>query len=130
MNEVKYQNIDQHVKILSWLYIGISILGLLVGLGVFLLLIFVGFAAGDPEAARILPIVAMFSAGFIFIFSLPGIVAGWGLLKRKSWARLLALIIAFLNLLNFPVGTLAGVYAIWVLLQDGAQEYFLEPKLA
>lgn len=124
MNDVKQQNIDQHVTILGWLYIAISALTFFIGLGVFMLLIFLAPVSGDPQAARILPVIALFVGGLFFLLSAPGIVAGWGLLKRKSWARLLALVIGFLNLMNFPLGTILGVYAIWALLQDGANDYF------
>jgi len=45
-------------------------------------------------------------------------MAGWGLLQRAPWARLLALILAFLALFNVPFGTAIGVYTLWVLLPD------------
>jgi len=50
-----------------------------------------------------------------------GVIAGWGLLDRQSWARLLAIVIAFLSLLHFPFGTAIGIYTLWVLL-PGASE--------
>lgn len=36
--------------------------------------------------------------GFLILISIPGIVAGIGLLKYKSWARILAIILGVLNL--------------------------------
>lgn len=45
-----------------------------------------------------------------------GFFAGWGLLRRESWARMLALIVGFLALLNLPLGTALGIYTLWVLL--------------
>jgi hypothetical protein len=32
-----------------------------------------------------------------------------------------------LGLLNFPVGTIIGIYALWVLSQQAANEYFAVP---
>jgi hypothetical protein len=46
-----------------------------------------------------------------------GVIAGWGLLQRESGGRVLALIVAFVSLINFPIGTVLGVYTLWVLLR-------------
>jgi hypothetical protein len=51
-------------------------------------------------------------------------LAGWGLLERAAWARMLALAVAVLALLNLPWGTALGIYTLWVLLPEtSAQEY-------
>lgn len=42
-------------------------------------------------------------------------VAGYGLLSRRPWARVLAIVLAILALLKFPVGTALGIYTLWVL---------------
>jgi hypothetical protein len=46
------------------------------------------------------------------------------LLKYKSWARYLVLVLAILDLLNIPIGTAIGVYSIWVLAQDETAKMF------
>jgi hypothetical protein len=57
-------------------------------------------------------------AVFFTILSIPGFIGGVGLLKRKSWSRILMLIIAVMDLFLIPFGTLFGIYTIWVLMQD------------
>ena len=52
------------------------------------------------------------------------IVAGWGLLNLKEWARWLALVLAIFTLFGFPVGTIIGVLIIWYLLQEEAKDAF------
>ena len=53
-----------------------------------------------------------------------GFIAGWGLLQRDPWARILALVLAFISLFNIPFGTAIGVYTMWVLLpSDSQREY-------
>jgi hypothetical protein len=53
-----------------------------------------------------------------------GLLAGWGLHERRSWARVAAIILAFLNLLNPPLGTIIAVYTLWVLLpRESEVEY-------
>jgi hypothetical protein len=56
------------------------------------------------------------SGGLQAILAIAGFIAGWGLLERHAWARPLALILGFLALLNPVLGTLLGIYTLWVLL--------------
>jgi hypothetical protein len=71
-----------------------------------------------------LTLIGTFGAVFFTLLALPGLLAGFGLVKREPWARVLALVLAFLNLVNFPLGTALGIYAFFVLLQKEATEYF------
>ncbi len=60
----------------------------------------------------------------MLVSALAGIAAGWGLMDRQSWARLLAIILGFLALPSFPLGTALGIYTLWVLLHSrGEEEY-------
>lgn len=54
-----------------------------------------------------------------------GFLAGWGLLQHEHWARVLALVLAFISLFtNIPFGTALGVYTLWVLLpSESEREY-------
>jgi hypothetical protein len=49
---------------------------------------------------------------------------GLGLRRRDRWARAVGLVLALLNLLLFPFGTLLAVYAFWVLLQEDVRLRF------
>ena len=62
--------------------------------------------------------------GFFIILSIPEVIGGIGLLKRKSWARILVLVLAATDLIFIPIGTAIGVYSIWVLLQDETVQLF------
>jgi hypothetical protein len=48
-------------------------------------------------------------------------VAGWGLLERRPWARTLAIVVAIIALLNPILGTILGIYTLWVLLPSDAE---------
>jgi hypothetical protein len=39
-------------------------------------------------------------------------------MKKKEWGRITMLVISFFNLIHIPLGTVLGVYSIWVLLND------------
>ena len=53
---------------------------------------------------------------FIAAKAAAGFIAGWGLLQREPWARVIALVLGFISLFNVPFGTAVGVYTLWVLL--------------
>lgn len=53
-----------------------------------------------------------------------GFLAGWGLTQREGWARVLALVLAFISLFNIPFGTAIGVYTLWVLLPGPSQQEY------
>ncbi len=52
---------------------------------------------------------------FMLIAGIAGALAGWGLVERRPWARMLAIVLGILVLLNFPFGTALGVFTLWVL---------------
>lgn len=118
------QDIEFHVTVVAWLHIIESIL--YIG-GAILLMIFfsgIGLIADDPKALGILSIVGFCGGGFLLLFGIPTALAGWGLLKKAFWARVLAMVLAILGLFLFPIGTIIGVYVLWVLTAAGASTYF------
>jgi len=115
---------DKHVNLIGILYIAFGIMGLLSSIIVFIAIAGGGFLSGDEEAMFITAIVATVLSLIIFVFSIPGIIGGYGLMKSKNWARLLVLILGALNLLNIPFGTMLGVYTIWALLQEETIKLF------
>lgn len=115
---------DTHVKIIGWFYIVMGVLGLIMAALVLLITFGSGLISGDETAILVKTIIATVCGGFLVLVSAPGILAGIGLLKYKSWARILALILAVLNLGNFPLGTILGVYALWVLLNEETTQLF------
>jgi uncharacterized Tic20 family protein len=46
--------------------------------------------------------------------------------RYRSWARLLALGLAVINLVLFPFGTALGGYAFWVLLTEEGRRIYVE----
>jgi hypothetical protein len=125
---------QNHVKILGILHIVFGALGIVVGFG--LLALFggiagiVGMNADSDDAEIAVPILGGIG-GLIFAFtallSIPGIVAGIGLLHFKPWARILAIVISILSLLHIPIGTALGFYGIWVLFSRDGQVLFERP---
>lgn len=115
---------ETHVKVLGWLNIVMGVLGLLVAIFVFVVLVGTGYLAVDENAFPVLMTVGILCAGFTALLSIPGVIAGIGLLGYRPWARILALVLGVLNLFSVPIGTIVGVYTLYVLLDDDSSRLF------
>jgi hypothetical protein len=57
----------------------------------------------------------------VALLSLPRLIAGIGLLNRRSWARILTIIVSGVGLFDVPFGLALGIYGLWVTLnREGA----------
>ena len=123
----------KHVLILAYLNIAFSILGLIAGTVICFFLIGTGLIAtvaaeGNDgiRAMNVLSIISVFVMSLFSLLSIPGIVAGFGLLKFKKWARILTIILAFFGLFNIPIGTVISAYTFWVLFNEETDALFSE----
>jgi hypothetical protein len=80
------------------------------------------FAAG--LTALTLGVVAVLG----LLFGVLHLWIGAVLRRYRSWARLLALGLAVINLVLFPFGTALGGYALWVLLTNEGRELYVSPS--
>jgi hypothetical protein len=139
---------DQHIKALGVINI---VYGLVVGVPVtlfgILIMVFgttlfgASFSAEAEKGGLIIGGVVAFIIGMLVlvmaIYTFLSVVVGWGLLKHKSWARMVALGLAALHILS-GVGSLLSVggavasplfiglavYTLWVLLSQEATSIF------
>jgi Ni,Fe-hydrogenase I cytochrome b subunit len=115
---------EKHINVIAALRIGLSVFGLIIGAVLVTILYFIGDFVDDKDAAMVLTIIANVFIVLFFVLSIPGIIAGIGLFKRKEWARILTLILSVLDLFNIPIGTALGIYSIWALVQPEVVEQF------
>jgi hypothetical protein len=47
------------------------------------------------------------------------LLVGYGLTKRKKWAKPLGITLAVISLINIPIGTALGIYTIKFLRSEG-----------
>lgn len=115
----------KHVTVVGAIQIGFGVLGLIAAVAAFFALNFARTQVGDDEVAggvlRLLSISVPLLIGFL---STLGLVGGIGLFTYQPWARYLVIVVSALGCLNIPIGTLKGVYALWVLLQDDTIKLF------
>lgn len=116
---------ENHIKAVGIIHIAFGALAIILAIGLFSLLTTVAKLSEDPEAMRVLPIIATLFSWFLIVLSVPEVIGGIGLIKHQSWARILVLIVSFLSLINFPVGTAIGIYSIWVLFDKRTEKILL-----
>lgn len=116
--------VQEHVHLVGILWLAISAFNAIGGVVLYIIantLLAPGGAAGAPSFLRpLLSVVALLWLGKAAL----GFVAGWGLLQRESWARILTLVLAFISLFNIPFGTAVGVYTMWVLLPGNSEKEY------
>jgi hypothetical protein len=116
--------VQEHIRLLGILWLAFSAMNAVGGVILFILAntLFVHLAErGGPQAAAawLHPFLS-FIGILIFIKGAAGFLAGWGLLQREPWARMLSIVLGLLALLSIPFGTALGIYTLWVLLPAGA----------
>ena len=119
--------LQEHLRLLGILWFAFSALEVLGGFILFIVAntLFVHLSDGAaPSTANFLRPLLSLVAAFVFLKGAAGFLAGYGLLQRMSWARPLALVLAFLALIHVPLGTALGVYTLWVLLPAQSEEEY------
>ena len=69
--------------------------------------------------------MALVLLGFGALSGITHAAAGWGLLRRARWARVLALVLGAISLFSVPVGTALGIYALWALSRPDSRAQFV-----
>lgn len=109
----------KHVTVVAAIQIGFALLGLVAGIAVFFVFRFAMSQVGDDETGQmVLHFLSLSLPLLLGCLSTLGLVGGIGLLAYKPWARYIVIVVSALGCLNIPIGTLRGVYTIWVLVQD------------
>jgi len=119
---------EKHINVVGVLYIILGVLSFLGAFTVYFLLRLIGNFSDDPNANMVLMIIANVLSVVLVVSAIPSLIGGIGLIKRKNWARILVLILSIFNLLNFPIGTAIGIYALWALLQAEVAAEFQKIK--
>ncbi len=115
---------DKHVTLLASCYLALSLIGVLTAAIVFTAIVGGGLLSGDEEAIFITSTVGTAVASLVFVLSIPGLFASYGLFQRRGWSRFLTLVVGAMNVLNVPFGTALAVYTFWVLTQEEATILF------
>ncbi|HEV8369569.1 MAG TPA: hypothetical protein VGQ39_16555 [Pyrinomonadaceae bacterium] len=83
---------------------------------------FASIPNGPPSG--FLVAMSLFITVIYGLMIVPSLIAGYGLLKKKKWARTAAIIGAVTAAMNFPLGTAACVYTFWFLFSEPGKAMF------
>ena len=121
--------VARHVRTLAVLWIALSALNLLRSGGRFLGARVIGMwghgwfddsGFGWP-AGDFLPAILSTMGMISLVLALIGFAVGFGLMERRPWGRTLAIVCGIIALLHPILGTVLGIYTLWVLLPGEAE---------
>jgi len=125
--QINSSDMGKHINILGALFLTFSILMIIGGFVINQFLPMVGEISGDSTAIRITSIIGQSIGTALFIFAVPGFICGYGLITKKAWSRVFAIILSCLSLLSIPIGTMVGIYGLWILIKDETKDLFSNP---
>jgi len=76
----------------------------------------------DPDMIWVFDIISSIMWGVAILFFVPRLIIGIGLIRQQKWANIPGLVYGVISLLNFPFGTLLGVYSILIFTAKGREE--------
>jgi len=112
-----------HIRLLGIFWLALSALRLIPVL-ILMALFSPGWHLFPHGVPAFVPGLVRLVATLLLVGAVLGLIAGWGLLTRQPWARMLAIVLGCISLINLPFGTALGIYTLWVLLPaESEQEY-------
>jgi hypothetical protein len=122
--------VGEHIRLVGILWLALSAFNAVAGVVVYViantLMVHLPEMTGERAATAWLhPFLSLIGI-LTVIKAAVGFLAGWGLLHREPWARMLTIVLAFLALFHIPFGTALGIYTLWVLLPAGADAEYDE----
>ena len=121
--------VQEHVRLLSLFWFALSAFNVLAGVALYVVAndLFPHLRERDPNGGPPEFLTPLLSVIAIILLAKAacGFIAGYGLLQRERWGRVLALVMAFISLFtNIPFGTALGIYTMWVLLPAESEEEY------
>lgn len=113
LSEADKQN-DMHRVIIAAVNLLLAFV-LLIAVPILMLVPGIVIAAGASSEAPIVGAAMLIPISAVCILAAPSLLAGWGLLKKKSWGNVFAVISAVLHIASIPIGTALAIYTFWAL---------------
>jgi hypothetical protein len=110
-----------HIRLLAIFWFALSAFRLIPGM---FLIMFFGSRSNflGPDVPVFVPAILQAVGVLMIVVAALGLMVGWGLLERRPWARMLAIVLACLSLMDMPFGTAVGIYTLWLLLPAKSEE--------
>ncbi len=124
--------VQEHVRLVGILWLALSAFNALAGLVLLIVAtqliphVQQSGGAGPDFPGNFLTTLLGVIGVAVLAKAVAGFAAGYGLLQRETWARMLTLALSFLELFFFPLGTALGIYSLWVLLPAQSEREYIE----
>lgn len=121
--------VQENVRLLGLMWLAFSAFNTIGAIALYIVAntIFSPLRHADPGGgppAFLHPLLSMVAL-LLFAKAAVGFIAGWGLLQRDRWARIIVLVLGFICMFtNIPFGTALGIYTLWVLLPAESEEEY------
>ncbi len=79
---------------------------------------------GGPPPPPFLVLIFVFVGIVTVAMTIPSIVAGYALLKRRPWAKVAGIVGGVIAATSFPIGTAVAVYTFWFLFSDVGKQLY------
>lgn len=115
---------NEHSRTLGILFLvncGLQALGIIAGVAVMFFVFGIAATQARAEEAAILGFVGVIIVVALMVSLVsvvPSAIAGYRLTKMKGEARTWSIVASIIALVNFPLGTLLGVYGLWFIFGD------------
>jgi hypothetical protein len=112
---------EEHNKTLATLHFiyggmhGLTLLGLLL----LVLVLMTSSPAANSISASWIAISVVVFVVLLFAVGLLPLLVGYGLMKRRRWAKPIGICLAVISLINIPIGTALGIYAFKFFRSEG-----------
>ena len=113
--------VAKHVRLLGILWLALASIRIVPGL---VMIIIFSTPFFPPDVPGFMRVMMPGIGAMLMIGGVLGILVGCGLLMQQPWARMLAIVVGAISLVDIPFGTAVGIYTLWVLSsKDAEQEY-------
>lgn len=114
---------EQHNKYLAWAHLIYAVFHSLMGVvaSLFMMAMFSRLpdaSRGNPPPPVFFVAIGVFMLVLTVGISIPSVIAGYGLLKRKRWAKISTIVAGAFAAMQFPFGTALCVYTFWFLFSE------------
>lgn len=80
--------------------------------------------ASDAAYIPRIPTHTLIFTSVVIMVNIIGIAGGYGILRERRWAWRAVIVVSIIELIVFPVGTILGIYSLWILFNKRVKEVF------
>lgn len=118
------ENFVSHVSVLCVLYFLIAGAFLFFALMVYFFMNETGLPFLGMQSFSLSHNTAIVLISFSLLFTLASVTGAVGMLQWKEWGRKITMAVGGILVFAIPIGTVVGLYTLWVLTHERARYYF------